>query len=1265
MPLGKRPKVQSTAFDNPGCYAVHLELPPRDAVDETMVSRLSGLLSARNLAALSEAYIESRGMVQDEIASFEYFIEVQVPQILREHGRVCTDVPALNLRTVQTVVGYYVQRPTVREPNGEVHPVFPHECHVRKITYSVTLFIEVQKDTYDISDIDHPILTETVINRTNMIGKVPCPIGCKWCNTRDCPEFNDECPMDVGGLFVVGGNEKSIVAQEKMRPNYTVVVREQSPPSKYELRCEVRSCVEGRMRSTSTLSVLVTPSRSPCEKREVRIRLPFLKRFDLPLLWMFRVAGIEDPNEIIECVLDWAVRDPVTGEADPVIRDAIFDAVWSSAADPFPIDATMREMCEEIGRRGPDDAANMTVEKRVKFVEHVLRNEFMPHVQNPTLRPHYLAYAVYEALAAACGRVPRQELDHVGVKRLDMTGILFAILFRSNWRRMLMAADTYARGCMEKGHPVNVSKSFADRLITSSYSYAMGTGIWGAKKGGSNHTGVSQTHNRMNVAASASSLRRMSIHINKEGKSVKPRHMHPSTWGVKCMCETPDTQLGIVTQTALCCQVSHGYDARIWTEAIAAVKGQVGFIDVAQCTREQRRSLTCVSVQGQTVGFCTMPARLADSLRDWRTQGRLPLDSSILYLPSSRRLELSADIGCFFRPCINLRKAEALSPIFDRLREWRLGEGRLLWEAALRTGAIEILAKDEQRGIRVAATVADLFDPHEVALRAQLRSDYYGDQSGRVPLSDGGAGRPVVPAHLIPITHLELDPMLLLGACSSRIPYFDRNQSPRNTYATGMDKQAMGTPSYSERNDTISYSLHYPQKPLVQTRAHGMYEWGHAGANVMLAIMCFGGSNVEDSVIINRSSVDRGLFRYSVYKSYHEEERVKYSDSARIEPPNKRTCKGLKDADYSKVGPRGFVPPGTPVMPGDVLVCKTVQSEEIADGKGPGNTTREVTSTSQRDASLVLKGTAGEVAVVDRVVESTNLKGAKTVTVVTRTTRSTQDGDKFSSRHGQKGTVGILLSSEDMPTVMTGPNAGMQPDVIMNPQGMPSRMTVGVPAEGIMGRWAAEYGMVVDGTPFNEDCTMEIGEWLRHHGMSPVGRERMMNPRTGEMMEADIFLNPIHFMPLRHLSSEKLHARSTGPLQVLTRQPVEGRTRGGGYRFGEMEAFLGISHGVSHVIKDRLFLHSDPKRVHVCRTCGLLAIAPKDPQSKRVVEPYCRNCKTGETVSEVPLPRSMELFIQENEATGVALRLEVSVKDPCGFTIRSAADPALARIGVC
>jgi len=472
-------------------------------------------------------------------------------------------------------------------------------------------------------------------------------------------------------------------------------------------------------------------------------------------------------------------------------------------------------------------------------------------------------------------------------------------------------------------------------------------------------------------------------------------------------------------------------------------------------------------------------------------------------------------------------------------------------------------------------------------------------------------------------TLCEIHPSLLVGLCVSLIPYSDHTQAPRLTYHASMGKQAIGlyATTNSIRSDTMAHVLQFPERPLIQSHVAKYTGCDKMvfGCNLIVAIAMYTGFNQEDSVILNQSAIDRGLLRSFAYRTLHIEERKKSTTHTEdITLPEE--CIRVKSYNYHKLDTDGIVHVGLFVGANDVVVGR-VQTKNNKIGKE-----------EKMDTSVVVK--SGEEGYVDRIFTSTSPDGYKIVKIKIRSVKIPEMGDKVASRSAQKGIVGMVLRQEDMPFCC---NNGLVPDLIINPLCLPSRMTINQIIECIAAKSTAYDSKTRYCTPFSSHSTDIVEELclaLRKNGMSSHGKEMMCNGYTGEAFQALIFIGPTYYHRLKHLVSYKIHARNHGSLQALTRQPVEGRSRDGGLRFGEMERDCMISHGVSRFLTERLFDMSDVFSVPVCSQCGNM------PHTMQV----CNRCDST-LIKRIFIPYACKLLFQELMAMGIKINLFPEIQE--------------------
>ncbi|GFE54525.1 DNA-directed RNA polymerase II RPB2 [Babesia ovis] len=1136
------------------------------------------------------SFFKTHGLVHQQIESFNDFVTYRMQETIDQHPPIeITPQPQYHPEDERENNIIYrlkfgqlsLNKPCVEEKDGVLKHIWPQEARLRNLTYASQIYVDIEQETYlrdEATNVE--TLQEKITYPRIGLGRIPMMLKSAYCWTKSISEDDladvGECPFDEGGYFIVNGGERVLIGQERMANNYIYIFKKKQP-SKYSLVAEVRSQPEFSQ-GTTPFSIMMKTTLGVAGNRfkshgQLVGSLPYLKA-DIPIAILFRALGCVADRDILQrIVYDFEDKQMLT-----LMRPSLEEAA----------DYSTQEMCLDfIGKRGPTVGAPL--EARIQYARDLLRQHLLPHVGTEagceSRKCYFLGYMVHRILLSRLGRIVEDDRDHFGKKRLDLAGSLMASSFGTLFRKMVKDTKRILQQQIDCGREFDVAGAVRSATqITQGLQYQLLTGNWGRDREGKVvRTGVSQVLNRLTFASYLSHLRRLNTPLGREGKVAKPRQLHNTHWGMICPAETPEGQaVGLVKNLALMCFISVGTAASTINEFLC----EWGMDSLDEVPPEVIKDRIKIFINGTWVGCFDEADSLVKTLLELRRRGNIAAETSIVCDIVSQEVKIFTDAGRAMRPLLVVENGNTLA--ITKAHIEMLENNECNWDGLIESGVVEYVDCEEEEMCMISMFAEDL----------KNNSTYCNTY-----------------------THCEIHPSMILGVCASIIPFPDQNQSPRNTYQSAMGKQAMGVyaTNFNLRMDALSHLLYYPQKPLVCTRAMEFLRFRElpAGINAIVAIMCYTGYNQEDSLIMNQSSIDRGLFRSAFNRTYvSEEKHIGSTVVERFERPNPAMCVGLKRGDYTKLDADGLVEPGSRVLGDDVIIGRTSPCIDEED------------ENLRQDCSCCLR--TSENGVVDTVLLSSNSKGSKFAKVKVRSIRVPQIGDKFASRHGQKGTIGMTYRTEDLPFTCEG----IVPDIIMNPHAVPSRMTIGHLVECLVGKVGACCGMEGDATPFSKLTVQHVAERLFECGYGKHGNEALHCGFTGEMIVSRIFIGPTYYQRLKHMVEDKIHARARGPVTMLTRQPTEGRSRDGGLRFGEMERDCMISHGAAKMLKERLFDQSDAFRMHVCDKCGLCCIADLNRNNFE-----CTACDNKTSISQVTIPYACKLLIQELMAMAIYPKL--------------------------
>jgi len=1128
----------------------------------------------------------------------------------------------------------YYGKPIIYDEDRE-HYMFPNEARLRNMTYGITIHYDVDVEFMILDQSTNQMKPHSLTLEKIFLGRFPIMLSSNLCILNGLDRYArfemGECKNDRGGYFIIDGKEKCIIAQEKFADN--MIYTRDKASDLYSHSAEIRSVSEDASKPVRTLALKIVAPSAKYTNNQIVVVIPNV-RMPIPLFILMRALGVESDKDIISyCLLDLEQYKTYVDLFIPSIHDA------------------NRIFSQEVALKY---IASFTKGKTVPHALEILANYLLPHIgeMNFLDKAYFLGHMTKQLLKVYTKEIKATDRDNFKFKRVELAGNLIYDLFKEYYnlqqKNIYQKIDKeyyYKQGIYQENFVSlienNYKHYFSERLVEVGFRKAF-KGNWGATE----HTkrvGAVQDLNRLSFNSFISLLRKINLPFDASAKIVGPRLLHTSQWGIIDPVDTPDGgNVGLHKHLAIAASITSGCSA---FPLIKWLRVHTNMRILSECTPLAMSAMCKVFVNGNWAGLISKPREVLQLFKEYRRNGLISVYTSIHWDIREAVLFIYADAGRLCRPVFYVDPQTAKPSYFNQAILERIYADKFTWEQLI-TGFAQKKDKNfTSKTCQVYDNVAALYEATDLKeLRKTGAIIEYLDTSETESALIAINTEQVVQKKK-PYTHQEIHPSLILGVMGNQIVFPENNQLPRDLFACGQAKQAISLyhTNFPNRFDKSGLVLNNGQLPLVKSRylEYINHEEQPCGENVIVAIMSLNGYNVEDSILFNEGSLKRGLFRttyYSMYESKEESSTVKtaHIDShfTNVESEN---VIGLKPGyDYSHLDKYGLIKENTYVDEKTVLIGKVVTNVDKPD--------------TVIDASSFPK--KGQLGYVDKTFITEGEEGFRIAKVRVRNERIPAIGDKFCSRCGQKGTVGLVIPEADMPFT----EGGLRPDIIINPHALPSRMTIGQLIETLMGKACSLYGAFGDCTAFvNKGSKHKIfGELLTEVGFHSSGTEVLYNGNTGEQLESNIYIGPTYYMRLKHMVKDKINYRALGPRTVLTRQTVQGRANDGGLRIGEMDRDALIAHGITNFLQESMLVRGDDYYMAVCNKTGTIAIY--NESYNLFLSPFADGpikfngtlsdslnienvSKFGKSFSIVRVPYAFKLLIQELQTMNIQLRI--------------------------
>ena len=1197
-------------------------------------------------------------LVDHHLDSYNHFFSDGIKKIFRENNPIrFTEKETAENKNKQNECSLYIGgkdgdkiyygSPMIFDENTH-HYMYPNDARLRNMTYGFTIHYDIQVDY--VYYVNEKRIEESNTIEKIFLGRFPIMLQSNLCILKSLSKsvrFNmGECKNDYGGYFIIDGKEKVIVSQEKFANNM-LYIRKFKEDSEYSYSAEIKSVSEDTSKQIRTTAIkMVAPSAS-YTNNQIVVVIPNVKK-PIPLFILMRALGICSDKEIIEyCIYDIEKNDHLLKHFVPSIHDASKIFNQSNAINYI-------KKFTKYGTTG--------------YILEILSDFFLPHVGELNLREkaYFVGYMVRRMLNVSLDIESPTDRDSFSYKRVELSGTLLNDLFREYYllqKKNISTkidkeyyyhktkykktndesennSDKYLGNDFSKLIESNVGVFFKERIVESGFKKAF-KGNWGSQEY-TKRLGVVQDLNRLSWSSHISQLRKLNLPMDSTAKVVGPRHLHSSQWGFIDPVDTPDGgNIGFHKHLSIMCKITSGFSSK---KLIEWLRNNTSMKLICDSNTNEMYYSSKIFINGRWIGIIDTPLETVDKIKLFRRNGIIPPYTSVSFDYRKNEIRIFTDSGRLIRPIYYIDKTNTSS---ERKNIKQLIESNnFSWEQIVsgfkkKSGNYKF---DSNNIYNINEIYNDLSDTDIKSLYSQLHTnksviDYVDtaeEENALISVYSKDVSNYT--------THIEIDPSLLFGVMGNQVIYPEYNQFPRDVFSCGQSRQAVSVfhTNYQNRIDKMSVILHYGQIPLIKSRytKYVNNEENTYGVNTIVAIMTYTGYNVEDAILINEGSLNRGLFRttyFTMYESHEEydiENGISKSKFGNINDNN--VIKLKKGMNYNLLDEYGMIKVDTPINDETILIGKMINSPDSND--------------TYYDESV--KPKKGQLGFVDKTFITQGDEGTNIAKVRIREERIPAIGDKMASRAGQKGTIGLIIPERDMPFTKDG----VKPDLIINPHAIPSRMTIGQILESLFGKICTETGAF-------GDCTAFQTKGSNYHVYKPIlnqcgfhssGNDVLYNGMTGEQISSDIYIGPTYYMRLKHMVKDKINYRAEGKRTMLTRQTVQGRANDGGLRIGEMERDCISSHGMTEFLTDSFLNRGDKYFMAICNNTGCVSIYNKSkniflsPFADGPINFHLNNqgnynvenvSRFGRSFSIVRIPYTFKLLLQELQVMNIQMRI--------------------------